>query len=192
MGITEGGGEMIEYGYSGISLGSLDYTMMGSVREWRNNWAIRRVCRQVGLISEEMQKKWFDGLVNDKSTQMFSVRVFLQQESQTTVGVCGLTSIHPTHRSAEISLYVAPEYQKRIRGAGVIKTLVRYAFEEMNLNRVWGDTFSYNDKEILNLQELGFKHEGTLRQSYWKEGEYIDSVVQGMLRTDYEKAVKQW
>lgn len=186
---------MIDFGY-GIQLDTLEKAQMA--REWRNVKEIYQNCRQVGLISERHHQRWMES--GDTET-MFSVIVpdyDLARRNEgyvLCIGVAGLTNVHAIHGSAEISLYIAEDYHG-IAAPGtakhIIKTLIAHAFENMNLNRVFGDTFVTNTVELLNLQELGFITEGTLRQAYYKNGRYIDSVIQSILRSDYDKLKKGW
>lgn len=193
---------MIDYGY-GVVLDTLDRAT--KAREWRNDSSIYQNCRQVGLIS-----RWDQGLWMEKgdTKHMFSVMrpyyPFIEKtgtpdlvkssvpERWDAIGVAGLTSAHLFHRTAEISLYVAPEYQKDVGARPIIKTVAAYAFEDLGLNRIFGETFATNIAELANLKECGFVHEGTLRQTYYKQGRFIDSVIQSMLRADYEKEKEKW
>jgi RimJ/RimL family protein N-acetyltransferase len=183
---------MIDFGY-GIQLDTLDKAPQA--RDWRNQKAIYNNCRQVGLISESNQKKWLETGDVQNMFAIFGQDVQCEIKAGGYIGVAGLTSIHPTHRTAEISLYIALEYQSTVvkgTSGAIIKTLAAYAFEDMNLNRIFGETFATNTIELLNLQELGFVTEGTLRQTYYKNGQYIDSVIQSLLRSDYDKLKDGW
>jgi hypothetical protein len=181
--------------------------MLEVLRTWRNDPKIYNWCRQVGLIEQANQKKWFDKIQEDQSIQMFSVlgkAVSGDEEVETLLGVAGLCSINTIHGHAEISLYLYPDlkYKKGERqllfkpapgsSLAAIKTLARYAFDDLRLNRIWGDTFEENRVEVLNLSTLGFVCEGTLRESYFKQGKFINSVIQSMLRSDYKKVKESW
>ena len=68
--------------------------------------------------------------------------------------------------------------------AGVQATL-NMAFAELGLYRIWVDIPEYNEAARALFTHLGFIHEGTLRQSRPHEGSRHDSVVMGMLSTEY-------
>lgn len=67
------------------------------------------------------------------------------------------------------------------------KVIVKYAFEELSLNRIYADAFTKNPASSKVMQKLGLKHEGTFKQSclYW--GVYEDTVVYGLTKSDYYK-----
>ena len=68
--------------------------------------------------------------------------------------------------------------------AGVQATL-NMAFNELGLYRIWVDIPEYNEAARALFTHLGFTHEGTLRKSRPHEGSRHDSVVMGMLSTEY-------
>ena len=70
-----------------------------------------------------------------------------------------------------------------------MRTLIKYGFEDLNLNRIWCEVYSNNDA-IDVYRHIGFKDEGILRQTYFNEGKYWDSHLMGMLREEYEQIKK--
>jgi hypothetical protein len=191
---------MIDYGY-GVSFGTID-GIEEEARQWRNDKAIYDYCRQTGLIDVHQQAKWVTSVSADPSIAMFSIHATITctcesgiQEAEQVIGVAGLTNIHHIHRGAEISLYVAKPYHKQIdrkTPRAIIKTLAAVAFEMYNLNRIFGETYDTNLSELVNLKDLGFVTEGTLRETYFKNGKYINSVIQSLLRSDYDKLKEGW
>jgi len=143
------------------------------LREYRNDWAIRRWCRQVGLISELKQIEWWSGLSEDDSKIMFSIKEENINDGKIPVGVCGLTSIDLINKRAEFSLYIAPKHQKKGLARRALKMLFQFGFDELALNLIWGETFDGNHAAKL-FERLGMIKEGTRRDFYFKEGKFID------------------
>lgn len=179
---------MIDYGY-GVKLDTID-KVADDARGWRNEPEIYDWCRQVGLIDEKHHEGWLNSVMGSQRDQMFSIVA-----GKNYVGVCGLTSISFIHRTAELSYYCAVSHQQEVGrdfGKSVLKTLCAYAFNGLGMNRVWGDSFEGNIVALSNLSDLGFKRDGILRQSYYKNGKYINSVVQSLLRSEYEEVKNGW
>ena len=72
-------------------------------------------------------------------------------------------------------------------GTAGMKAALDIAFGENGLYRVWVDIPEYNTAARAMFTHLGFVHEGTLRKSRPHEGSRFDSVVMGMLATEYEQ-----
>jgi UDP-4-amino-4,6-dideoxy-N-acetyl-beta-L-altrosamine N-acetyltransferase len=134
-------------------------------REWRNDPSIKRWCRESRYINETQQKEWEERIQRDPSICMLGI-----SNGHDFVGVCGLTSINMVHRTAEFSLYIAPEYQKRGYAKEALIKLLHYGFNDLGLNNIWGEVLEGN-KAMKIFKEVGFKYEGTLRQMYFKDGE---------------------
>ena len=75
-------------------------------------------------------------------------------------------------------------------GTSSMKATLEVAFDEYGLYRVWADIPEYNTAALTLFTHLGFVHEGTLRKSRPHEGSRFDSVVMGMLATEYTKRAK--
>lgn len=169
----------------------------------RNQYEIRRWCRQYTLISSTEQAAWFERISKDKTVKMFGVGtkppppgkggatddgggpiILARARSEydlTPIGVCGLTSIDHVNQKAEFSLYIVPEQQNKGYGKEALSLLVEHGFRDFNLNRIWGETYDGNPA-IKMFEALGFKKEGTLRQSYFREGRFIDSHIYAKIR----------
>ena len=70
-------------------------------------------------------------------------------------------------------------------GTAGMRAGLEKAFREWELYRVWVDVPEYNEAALAMCEHLGFIHEGTLRKSRPHEGSRFDSVVMGMLATEY-------
>ncbi|PAV29712.1 hypothetical protein CIL05_10090 [Virgibacillus profundi] len=63
--------------------------------------------------------------------------------------------------------------------------LLDYVFLELNLHRVSLRVFSLNEKAIHLNSKLGFKQEGAIRQSLYRNGEWHDIIHMGILKEEY-------
>jgi RimJ/RimL family protein N-acetyltransferase len=69
-------------------------------------------------------------------------------------------------------------------GTEATRLLVRHAFQTLNLNRVGLEVYEFNQGAIRCYEKAGFRIEGRLRQSYFADGRYWDTVVMGILREE--------
>lgn len=107
---------------------------------------------------------------------------------RTHIGNITLLNIHPTFRSAEISIIIGDK-QSRGQGCGTeaIKLLVNHAFTRMNLNRIQAGAVVENIGCIKAFENAGFVREGVLRQAYYCDGEYQGVVIMGLIKSDWRK-----
>jgi len=164
--------------------------------EWRNDPETMQFTRQSVFISEGEQEKWLKGLDGDQARQFFGIEVSddppllniggkIFKKKPEIVGTIGLTSVSMIHRTGEWSLLVGPEYRGRGYARESLKLLLEYGFTHLGLNRIWGEIFETNEASLKLANHFGFKEEGRLRQTYFKNGKYIDSIIVGLLREEW-------
>jgi len=153
-----------------------------SARSWRNDPAVSKWCRQYTLIDELSHDKWLVSLPGNPTIKMYGIA--MADNTRIAVGVCGLTSINRVNQSAEFSCYIAKQYQAKGYGRDALRTLLWHGFNHHNLNRIWGETFDGNPA-LKMFEAIGMQREGTLRQSYFRDGKFIDSHIVSILRGEF-------
>ena len=101
------------------------------------------------------------------------------------VGVLGFVYVDWINRKTEIGYWIHKAYQ----GRGIITTatraLIDFAFTDWILNRVEIHVGESNFKSRAVAERLGFRQEGTLRETEWVNDRFIDQVVYAVLRRDW-------
>lgn len=72
-------------------------------------------------------------------------------------------------------------------GKEVMTALLKYAFEDMNINRFWLDVYPDNVIGIKLYEGLGMHRDGILRQNYKSNRGYLDQIIYSMLKSEYVK-----
>jgi RimJ/RimL family protein N-acetyltransferase len=72
-------------------------------------------------------------------------------------------------------------------GTDVLKTILRFSFGKLGLNRVELSVFPQNIAGFRCYAKCGFKEEGIKRKSILKRGKYLDEIIMGILKEDYKK-----
>ncbi|HYU25814.1 MAG TPA: GNAT family protein, partial [Thermoanaerobaculia bacterium] len=86
-------------------------------------------------------------------------------------------------RSGWFGLFIGePSAWNRGFGSDAIGTLVRFAFDEMNLRKLRINVFDYNDRAKHVLEARGFVQEGRLRDDFYRDGAFHDLVIYSIFR----------
>lgn len=102
------------------------------------------------------------------------------------VGVIAYNIIDEKSKKSELDIIIGSEEDMgKGYGSAAIKTLCKYLFEELKLNKVWIEARGNNPRAIQAYQKAGFKKEGVLREDDFFQGEFVDSVRLGMLSKDF-------
>lgn len=106
--------------------------------------------------------------------------------SDAVLGLFGFHDWNRYHRRAEVGYDLVRAYWGQGIGSEAVRAIVRFGFEQMNLNRIYAGTIADNHESVRLLERLGFQREGTRRQHSWEEdGTFHDSAMYGILRHEY-------
>ena len=169
-----------------IYLTSIEKDDLEKLRIWRNREDYRKHFREYREISRDMQQKWYDNQVlGDSSTIMFAIRDLASDE---LVGCCGLCYIKWVHRNADLSLYIGKD-AAYIDDQGLAqescKLLFDYGFKELGLHKIWTEIYSFDTKKIALYEAIGMKLDGTLRDNYFYDGCWWDSMIYSIIGSDW-------
>jgi RimJ/RimL family protein N-acetyltransferase len=62
-----------------------------------------------------------------------------------------------------------------------LKQLVRFAFEELKLHKLFGDNDADNPASGRVFEKAGFTKEGVRKEQVFKEGRYVDCIMWGLI-----------
>ena len=103
------------------------------------------------------------------------------------VGVVSLMNVSEANLSAELSVIVGrPDDRSHGYGAEAVAMIVRYAFEDLGLNRVGLSVFEFNEEAIAAYEKLGFVVEGRIRKAIKRRSGFHDAILMSILRAEWE------
>jgi len=70
--------------------------------------------------------------------------------------------------------------------------ILDFAFDVMNVRRVWGGIYKTNLPAAFNIHRLGFKREGILRDSLIDQGKITDGLQYGILKDEWKESKKKF
>lgn len=149
--------------------------------KWRNNPEIYIWSRQRDCLLFAEHKAWLFGLAGRNDLLMYMI---YDPDLKIDLGVCGFINIDHLNRSAEFSIYISPDHKGYKYGEKALRALVDKGFLDYGFNRIWGETFEGNPA-LKMFSRLKFNVEGTKRQSYFKNGRFINSHIFSLLRSEY-------
>ncbi|MEX2159113.1 MAG: GNAT family protein [Dehalococcoidia bacterium] len=108
------------------------------------------------------------------------------------IGAVNLHRVHYEDRKAALGIVVgAKSYWGKGFGGDAVLTLARFAFDEMNLNRVWLTVVEDHAAAIACYKRGGFQEEARLRQEVYRDGRFLDFVQMGILRREFEALISK-
>ncbi len=130
-------------------------------------------------------------LITDLRTVIFPNKYGIQWAvtqpgSDQVIGLFGLNYWDQQHRRIELGYDIAQAYWGQGFAVEGLKPILKWGFEQLNLNRVEAYTIADNHRSVRVLTKLGFTLEGTRRQySLEDDGAFHGSSIYGLLREEY-------
>ena len=150
------------------------------IRKWRNEQI--NILRQIKPISQIEQQEYFSNIHNDNRQILFAI------EDAKLIGYCGLVNLNYIYSTAEIS-FIAETEMDKIRYKDLfmytLNYLADYAFNTLNLNKVWTETYEFRTHHVSILEQFGMVKEGVLREHAFINGRKYDSIIHSKLKEEY-------
>lgn len=106
------------------------------------------------------------------------------RQSEETIGHAGLV-LDRENEKAELYYWLGVSYWGRGYATELARELVRYAFEDLWLGRVYADHFARNPVSGRVLEKVGMVREGCLRRDFKKWDRFEDLVLYGILHEEW-------
>ncbi len=128
------------------------------------------------------EENWYERMVGDTSVCNLAIEFEGRH-----IGGAGFSSIDGRTRSAEVGLFIGlPELWDRGLGYDTLRALLKFGFEQMNLNRIALQVFEENERAVHLYEKVGFQHEGRWRQADFRHGRYHDTLWMSVLRDEWQ------
>jgi RimJ/RimL family protein N-acetyltransferase len=148
---------------------------------WMNDPNIVRTLKSRYPIAFQNEMEWLDRAMHASSNERhFAIE---RKDDRTHIGNASIHDIDWVSRIASFGLFIGePTAWNRGFGSDAIGTLMRFAFDEMNLRKLRISVFEYNDRAKHVLESHGFVQEGRLQREFYREGTYHDLLLLSVFR----------
>lgn len=164
-----------------VILRALEPSDLERCYRWMNDPVIVRTLKSRYPIPFQQEQAWLEEAVEHSATSRhFAIE---RREDRHHIGNTSLHDIDWVSRAAWFGLFIGePTAWNKGFGRDAVTTLVKFAFEEMNLHKLRINVFDYNEKAKHLLGSLGFVQEGRLERDFYKEGAWQDIVILSIFR----------
>lgn len=160
-----------------------------SIKKWRNEQM--DILRQNYPLTDQDQILYYQKVILPSFQQKNPKNIlFSILNSRKCIGYCGLTNLDWISRKAEISFLIETIHSDDFEVYGknffrFLEFIKSIAFDEINFNRIFSETYNNRPHNIEILENCGFKQEGILRENVIIKNKFVDSKIHGFLRREY-------
>jgi len=165
-----------------IHLDTIKTEDLDILREWRNSENVRPYCRQYKLLTDADMLRWYNSFSSSDDMVMFGIKDLstkaLKDKELLSIllGACGIIRIDWRNRKGEISFYIgSSSYCTEENIKEGLSLLKKYAFDILNLHKVYFPVYSFNP--YLRLYEKVLRREYVAKSEYYWQGKHYDRVI---------------
>ncbi len=153
---------------------------------WLND---REVTEHLGTVypfSLTSEQQWAERAAerNSYGDAQFAIEIAATGEH---IGNCGMHMGSVENRSCEIGILIgAKEHWGKGYGSDAFRTLITFAFRQLNMRRVTLRVDENHPGAIKAYERVGFRVEGRDRAAHWARGRAVDFLAMSILREEFD------
>ncbi len=158
---------------SRVELRPLTIEDISHVMSWVNNPDVVKNFQNFQGFTWEAEMAFINKITCSSNDRPFSI---FRKTDGAYIGQCAINQISWQNRLGRLAVTIIPEHQGQKYSQEIIPLLIKYAFEELKLHKVWIMFYASNKKMHHLCTKLDFELEGIKRDHYLWHDEYHDVI----------------
>jgi RimJ/RimL family protein N-acetyltransferase len=154
-------------------------------RRWINDPRVRKFLKQSFPLDRIAERAWHERRSRARPPSEIILAIVLNDGDRHI----GNNGIHPidwlNRRGTSGTMIGEPELWGKGYGYEAKELLLEYAFNTLNLHRIDSGALSTNPRSIACLKKSGYVEEGRARQWIYRDGQWVDHVLFGILAEEW-------
>ncbi|WP_345807043.1 GNAT family protein [Bacillus pumilus] len=148
------------------------------------------VCRYMGIDAHETIKdtkgeiQWYDKIFKEQTGIRWGISL---KDNPAIIGSCGFLNLEKQHCRTEIGYELHQDHWRKGIMSEAIAAVLRYGFQEMNLNRIEAIIDPENTSSIKLVEMLYFIKEGLLREYELGQKGFVNVCMYSILKMEFNR-----
>jgi len=130
-------------------------------------------------------KKLLDSYISSYKNMDYYRWAIIERDSNSCIGQIAYFLINIDNHFGEIEYCIGTKFQKRGYATEAIKAILDFGFNKIDLHKVQVCHKENNLASKALINKCNFVYEGTLRDYFFIDGEYVDRLYYSMLKEEY-------
>lgn len=167
-----------------VNLWAVEQFDLLRIKEWISDPELIKQASLSYYLSGSVEiEQWYRKIQNDSTVKVFAIKT----KDGIHIGNIELSNLDFRAGNTEIGIFIGDtSYRNKGYGKDAVCTLLRFAFLEVNLHRIYARIAAFNERAILFFKSCGFIEEGKLREAYFCSGKYWDVLIYGLLGNEFK------
>ncbi|MED3384402.1 UDP-4-amino-4,6-dideoxy-N-acetyl-beta-L-altrosamine N-acetyltransferase [Bacillus subtilis] len=163
------------------SLRTLKEKDLDTVLRWRNDDRIRQLMYNDQIITEKQHHQWFKKVNSSKTEHYFIFTI-----DHTDIGFISFKDVDHKNHHCYWGFYIGEVQSPKGSGSVMGFLALEWAFQQLEIEKVYGEVLSNNEKSLSYHQSFGFSKEGHFRNHIVRTSNYLDVIRYGLLKEEWE------
>ena len=156
------------------------------LKDWIADEKIQSMYSEPVYTTKEEVKELLDKYIGSYEKEDYYRWAVTEKNSGECIGQIAYFLVDSKNHFAEIEYCIGADFQCRGYATEATKAVIGYGFDRMNLHKVQICTKTINKPSKRVIEKCGFTYEGTLRDYFYMDGEYVGRLYFSILRDEYE------
>ncbi len=136
-------------------------------------------------------RNWIKNVVSNIQNNRCYEYAVIRKTDNRYMGNAGLINVDHDNKKCDISYFIHPAFQNQGIATEVSARLIRYAFEELDMNRVGGICMAHNLASARVMEKLLMNYEGLQRNCMIKDSKVVSLKMYSILKDEYSEYVSK-
>ena len=156
------------------------------LRNWIADEKIQSMYSEPVYSTKEEVKELLDKYIGSYERPDYYRWAVIEKASGECIGQIAYFLVDSKNHFAEIEYCIGAEFQCRGYATEATKAVIAFGFDRINLHKVQICTKTINKPSRRVIEKCDFTYEGTLRDYFFMNGEYVGRHYFSILREEYE------
>lgn len=159
------------------------------LKYWVADKKIQSLYSEPVYTTKEAVKELLDKYISSYEKSDYYRWAIIEKNSNECIGQIAYFLVDSKNHFAEIEYCIGSDFQCQGFATEATKAVISYGFNNMNLHKVQICTKTINKPSKRVIEKCGFTYEGTLRDFFYMDGEYVGRLYFSMLRSEFGHSV---
>ncbi len=153
---------------------------------WVADERIQSLYSEPVYTTKESVKGLLDKYIGSYEKDDYYRWAIVEKQSNKCIGQIAYFLVDSKNHFAEIEYCIGTEFQCKGFATEATKAIIAYGFNKINLHKVQICTKTINKPSRRVIEKCGFTYEGTLRDFFYMNGEYVGRLYFSMLKDEFK------
>lgn len=158
------------------------------LKYWIADEKIQSLYSEPVYTTKEAVKELLDKYIGSYEKEDYYRWAIIEKTTGQCIGQIAYFLVDNKNHFAEIEYCIGSEFQCKGFATEATKAVIKFGFEKMNLHKVQICTKTINAPSKRVIEKCGLTYEGTLRDYFCMNGQYVGRLYFSILRNEFEQA----